>query len=79
MQLLQSSKQFIDKSKDGEILPRLQTSEVVLVHCNLVNNNHQQASKVLFTFVLKTIWSINYYHTSFTNNVKNNYCRILIH
>ena len=28
-----------------------QTVEVVLVHCNLVNNNYQQVSKVLFTFV----------------------------
>ena len=27
------------------------TKKIVLVHCNLVNNNYQQASKVLFTFV----------------------------
>ena len=32
-------------------MPRLQTIQVVLVHCNLVNKNGQQASKVLFTFV----------------------------
>ena len=32
-------------------MPRLETVEVVLVHCILVNNNYQQASKVLFTFV----------------------------
>ena len=32
-------------------MPRLETVEVVLVHCNLVNNNHQQASKLLFTSV----------------------------
>ena len=32
-------------------MPKLETVEVVLVHCNLVNNNYQQASKVLFTFV----------------------------
>ena len=51
MQLLGSSKKVIDKSKDGEIVPRLETAEVVLVHCNLVNNNYQQASEVLFTFV----------------------------
>ena len=30
---------------------RLETAEVVLVHCNLVNDNYQQASTVLFTFV----------------------------
>ena len=51
MPLLGSSKKFIDKNKDGEIVPRLETVEVVLVHCNLVNNNCQQASKVLFIFV----------------------------
>ena len=51
MQLLGSSKKFFDKDKDGEIVPRLETVEVVLVHCNLVNNSYQQASEVLFTFV----------------------------
>ena len=51
MQLFGSSKKEIDQSKDSEIVPRLETVEVVLVHCNLVNNSYQQASKVLFTFV----------------------------
>ena len=50
MQLLGSSKKVIDKTKDGQIVPRLQIVEVVLVHCDLVNNNNQQPSKVLFTF-----------------------------
>ena len=51
MQLSGSLKIVIDKNKDGEIVPRLETVEVVLVHCNLVINTYQQASKVLFTFV----------------------------
>ena len=51
MQLLRSSKKDIDQNKDGEIVPKLETAEVVLAHCNLVNNIYQQASKVLFTFV----------------------------
>ena len=51
MQLSGSSKKEIDKNKDGELVPRLETVEVVLVHCNLVNNSYQQASKVLLTFV----------------------------
>ena len=51
MQLLDSSKNVIDKNKDGEIVPRLETVEFVFIHCNLVNNNFQQASKVLLTFV----------------------------
>ena len=56
MQLLGSSKKVIDKNKDGEIVPRLETVEVVLVHCKLVNNSYQQASKVLFTFVPKKLF-----------------------
>ena len=51
MQLLGSSKKVIYRNKNGELVPKLETVEVVLVHCNLVNNNYQQASKVLFTFV----------------------------
>ena len=51
MQLLGISKKDIDQKKDGEIAPKLETVEVVLVFCNLVNNNYQKASKVLFTFV----------------------------
>ena len=51
MQLLGSSKKVIENNKDGEIVPRLEIAEVLLVHCNLVNNSYQKASKVLFTFV----------------------------
>ena len=51
MQLLGSSKKVIAKNKNGELVSRLETAEVVLVHCNLVNKNYQQASRVLFTFV----------------------------
>ena len=51
MKLLASTKKDVDKDKDGEDVPKLESVEVVLVHCNLVNNNYQQASKTLFTFV----------------------------
>ena len=51
IQLLGSSKKDTDQNKDGEIVARLEAAEVVLVHCNLINNSYQQASKVLFTFV----------------------------
>ena len=70
MQLLGSSKKVIDQNKDGELVPRLETVEVVLVHFDFVNNSYQQASKVLFTSIPN--WSINHYHTSFTNKVENN-------
>ena len=51
MHLLRCSKTDIDQNKNGEFVTRLETVEVVLVHCNLVNNNYEQASKMLFTFV----------------------------
>ena len=51
MKLLGSTKDIIDSDKNSENVPRLETAEVVLVHCNLVNNSYQQLSRVLFTFV----------------------------
>ena len=51
MQLLGSSKKDLDENKDEEIVPRLEIIEVVLVHCNLLNNRFQQPSRVSFTFV----------------------------
>ena len=51
MKLLGSTKKDVDSDKNSENVPKLESVEVVLVHCNLVNNNYQQASKVLFTFV----------------------------
>ena len=51
MKLLGSTKKDVDQDKDGENVPKFESVEVVSEHCNLVNNNYQQASKVLFTFV----------------------------
>ena len=51
MKLLGSTKDTTDADKNSENVPRLENVEVVLVHCNLVNNSYQQASRVLFTFV----------------------------
>ena len=51
MKLLESTSSIIDADKNCEIVPRLENVEVVLVHCNLVNNSYQQHSTVLFTFV----------------------------
>ena len=51
MKLLGSTKDIIDLDKNSENVPRLENVEVVLVHCNLVNNSYQQASRVLFTFI----------------------------
>ena len=51
MKLLGSTRKVVDKDKNGENIPKLEIVEVVLVHCNLVKNDYQHTSKVLFTFV----------------------------
>ena len=51
MKLLGSTNSKITKDKNGENVPHLGIVEVVLVHCNLVNNDYQQNSKILHTFV----------------------------
>ena len=51
MKLLESTKNNVNQDKDGEDVPKLESVEVVLMHCNLVNNNYQEVSKVLLTFV----------------------------
>ena len=51
MELLGSTKKDDGKDKDREDIPKLESGEVVLIHCNLVNNSYQQASKVLLAFV----------------------------
>ena len=51
MRLLGSSTDTIDGDKNSELVLKLESVDLILVHCNLVNNSYQQASKVLFTFV----------------------------
>ena len=50
MKLLGSTKSKITKNENGENVPRLKITEVVLIHCNVVNNSYQQTSRVLHTF-----------------------------
>ena len=51
MKLFANTSSIIDADKNSENVPKLENVEVVLVHCNLVNNSYQQHLKVLFTFV----------------------------
>ena len=51
MKLLGSSTDTIDGDKNSELAPKLESVDLVLGYCNLVNNSSQKASKVLFTFV----------------------------
>ena len=50
MKLFSFTKKLIDKTKNGENVPSLEVAEVVLVQCNLTDNQYQQKSEVLHTF-----------------------------
>ena len=52
MKLQRSTEIKIAKDKNGENVPHLEITEVIFVHCNIVNNSYQQGSRVLYTFVL---------------------------
>ena len=51
MKLLGNTKNKITKDRNDENVPHLEITEVVLVHCNIANNDYQQDSRVLYTFV----------------------------
>ena len=51
MRLLGSTKKDVDSDKNSENIPKLESAEVVLVHCNLVKNDYKYTSKILFSFV----------------------------
>ena len=50
MKLLESTENKITKDKNGENAPHFEITEVVLVHYNMVNNDYQHHSRVLYTF-----------------------------
>ena len=52
MKLLGSTKNKLTKDKNGENLLYLEIMELILVHCNIVNNVYQAGSRVLYIFVL---------------------------
>ena len=51
MKLLGSTESKITKDKNGEQVPRLEVVELVIVHCDIINNNYQRDSRILYTFV----------------------------
>ena len=52
MKLLGSAEDKISKDKNSENVLYLENKEVILVHYNITNNDYQQDSRVLYTFVL---------------------------
>ena len=59
MTLLEITKIKITNNENSKNVHYLEITEVLLVHFNIVNNNYQQKSRVLFTFVLINLW-VNY-------------------
>ena len=55
MKLLGSSKKDVDKDKDGENVPKLESVKVALVHCNLVKNDYERT----FLFQIKFLFQVN--------------------
>ena len=51
MKLLGSIESKMTREKNGENVPHLEIVELVLIYCNIVNNNYQQTSRILYTFV----------------------------
>ena len=51
MKLLGSTKKLINKTQNGQNVPSLEVVKVVLVQCNLVDNQYQQKSEVLYNFI----------------------------
>ena len=60
MKLLGSAENKITKDKNGENIPRLEVVQLALVHCNLVNNDYQQDSRILYAFVLNKTFDRNF-------------------
>ena len=61
VRLLGCTKKDADKDKNSENVPKSESVEVVLVHCNLVKNDYEHTSKALFR-------TVNKYFTTFFNN-----------
>ena len=68
MKLLGSTENKIAKNKNGENVPHLEITGVVLVHCNIVNNDYQQDSGVLYTFVPNKLFG-SLLQISLTNHI----------
>ena len=80
MRLLGSTKNKIIKDNNGENVSHLEITEIVLVHCNIVNNDYQQDSRVLYTFVpnkpFGSLLEISSTNQIFLNTFKSEYNEI---
>ena len=51
MKLFGNTKYKITQDKNNENVPHLKITEIILVYCNIVNNDYEHDSRVLYTFV----------------------------
>ena len=68
MKLLGSTKNKIIKEENGENVPHLEITKVILVHCNIADNDYQQDSRVLYTFVPNKLFG-SLLEISLTNHI----------
>ena len=75
MKLLESTKIKITKDENGENMSHLETTEIVLVHCNIVNNNYHHDTRVFYTFVPNKLFGqfLDIWHNIFTFKKKFNW------
>ena len=70
-------KKDVDEDKDGENVPKLDSVEVALVHFNLVNNDYEQTSKVMITFVrnkqFRQLINISRHSLTMMNTIKTEF------
>ena len=57
MKLTGSTKSKITENENDENIPNLEITEIVLIHCNIIDNNYQRNSRVLYTFVPNKLFS----------------------
>ena len=58
MKILGSTKRDVDKDKAGENMQKLESVEIVLLHCNLVKNDYQHTSSFVYFYSKQTIWTV---------------------
>ena len=82
IKLLGSTENKITKDKNGKNVPHLEVTKVVLVHCNMVNNDHQHDSRVLYTFVpnksFGSLLDISPYNHIFLKTFNSEYDEIIV-
>ena len=82
MKLYGSTENKINKNENGENVPHLGINEVVLIHCNIVNNDYQLDSRILCTFVpnkpFDNLWEISPKNHMFLKTFNPEYGKIKV-